>query len=138
MRAFAETFFQYFGAQLQAQADELIVDLPPELVPVFGKSRLYLVFPRGQAEPRELSPVADLLVYGSRVFDQMLSLLAGRGEIACLYFPGRVTFDRAARPPTPLPLQGCELRESQVQSGQEQLYLFHFRASYVSDEKQEE
>jgi hypothetical protein len=137
LRTFAETFFQYFGAQLHAQADELIVDLPPELAPVFGKSRLYLVFPQGQAEARELSPVEDLLVYGSRVFDQMLSLLAGRGQVACLYFPGRVTFDPESQPSPPLPLHGCELLKSQVNAGRDQLYLFHFRASYVSDEKQE-
>src|SRR6187401_3875787 len=96
MQAFAENFFRYFGAQLLANDHELIVDLPPELVSVFGKNRLYLVLPQGQGEVRELSPTEDLLVYGSRVFDQMLSLLAGRGEAVHLYFPHQVKLELEA------------------------------------------
>jgi hypothetical protein len=138
MKAFAEAFFQHFGAQIQANEDELIVDLPAELVPTFGKERLYLVFPQGQGEGRELSPVEDVLVYGSRVFDQMLGLLAGRGEVASLYFPERVTVALETLPSTPLPLYDCRLSERRVEAVRDQFYLFHFRATYLSDEKREE
>src|SRR5688572_5852604 len=138
MKSFAEAFFQHFGAQIQVNEDELIVDLPAELVPTFGKERLYLVFPQGQGEGRELSPVEDLLVYGSRVFDQMLGLLAGRGEVASLYFPERVTVTLETLPSTPLPLYDCDLSERRVEVIRDQFYLFHFRATYLSDEKREE
>ncbi|MCI0532482.1 MAG: hypothetical protein L0Y74_11160 [candidate division Zixibacteria bacterium] len=133
MKSFAETFFQHFGASVQAQADELVVDLPPELVEVFGKARLYLVFPQAQGQPGELSPQEDLLVYGSRTFERMLGLLAGRGEAAYLHFPGRVS---AAQVPA-LPLHNCRLLESDVDTSQDQFYIFNFRTTYISDEKHE-
>jgi hypothetical protein len=82
--------------------------------------------------------VEDLLVYGSRVFDQMLGLLAGRGEVASLYFPERVTVTLDQLPPAPLPLYDCNLAERRVEVVRDQFYLFHFRATYLSDEKREE
>jgi hypothetical protein len=133
MKSFAETFFKHFGVRVETQADELIVDLSPELAGVFGKARLYLVFPQAQGQPRELSPHEDLMSYGSRTFDRMLGLLAGRGEAAHLCFPERVPVSQAP----PLPLHNCQLLESEVNVGRDQFYVFNFRATYVSDEKQE-
>ena len=78
MKSFAENFFRHFGAQVEPQGDELIVHLLPDLAEVFGKPRLYLVFAE-RGKTRDLSPVEDLLVYGSRTFDRMLTLLQDRG-----------------------------------------------------------
>ncbi len=144
MKSFAETFFRRFGAQVgppqdgEGSNDELVVDLPPDLAEVFGKSRLYLVFSGGQGTMRELSPTEDLLVYGSRIFDQMLSLLAGRGEAVYLDFPARVSVDIEGQQPSPLPLHNCHIVENQTRTGRDQFYIFNFRAVYLSDEKQEE
>lgn len=136
IRAFAEAFFTHFGAQLQPHGDELIVTLPPELVEAFGKPKLYLVFPAGRdGEPRDLSPNEDLLVYGSRTFDQMLALLANRGEVAQLHFA--TTIDIAFNK-SPLSLHNCQVIENKVASRDELFYLFNFRVIYVSDEKQEQ
>ncbi|MBN1991508.1 MAG: hypothetical protein JW953_02310 [Anaerolineae bacterium] len=138
MRSFAETFFSHFGAQLQHQDGELVVDLPPHLADAFGKPRLYLVFPTGDGTMRELSPTEDLLVYGSRVFDRMLALLAGRGEVAQLQLPSRVDFKPGDVADLPLPLHHCRLLDRHVELLSQPVYLFNFRAIYRSTEKQEE
>ncbi len=133
MKSFARTFFTHFGANIEEQRDEWVVELPPELVETFGKPRLYLVFPQPGGEARELSPTEDLLVYGSRTFDQMLALLAGRGETAHLHFPVTIAADG-----DPVPLHNCRIIEREdLYSGDELYYIFHFRAIYLSDEKQE-
>ncbi|MEW5956907.1 MAG: hypothetical protein AB1801_04230 [Chloroflexota bacterium] len=137
MRTFAETFFKTFGAAVQRQAGELVVDLPPDLAAAFGKPRLYLVFPSPQGEPQDLSPAEDLLVYGSRIFDRMLALLEQRGEAAQLGWPSRLTLD-PDHPPLPLPLHNCLVRERQVEIRTGLFFVFNFRVAYVSDEKQEE
>ena len=53
IKIFAENFFKHFGAQIYPRDDELVVDLPPDLVSVFGKPRLYLIFPTGDGTLRE-------------------------------------------------------------------------------------
>ena len=137
MRAFAETFFKHFEAQVYPRDNELVVDLPPDLADIFGKPRLYLVFPVGDGTMRELSPTEDLLVYGSRTFDQMLALLVERGETAQLRLPSRFPLPSDGTSVLPLSLHNCRLLESQAHPGHSQFYLFNFRAIYRSTEKQE-
>lgn len=139
MRSFAETFFTRFGAKVYPLEAELVVDLPPELAATFGQPRLYLVFAdQTQAEPRELSPTEDLLVYGSRTFEQMLGLLAGRGEVMQLILPGQVPLGPDDQPLFSLRLHNCRLLDSRSRTQAEPFYIFNFRAVYRSDEKQEE
>jgi hypothetical protein len=138
MKSFAESFFTRFGASTYPLDDELVVDLPPELAAVFGKARLYLVFADNQSEPRELSPVEDLLIYGSRTFEQMISLLANRGEATQLVLPPQITLGADGQPTFSLPLYNCRLLEIEVQTSDTPFYVFNFRAVYLSDEKQEE
>ncbi len=135
MRAFAESFFKHFGAQLQTQGDEWVVDLPPDLAAVFGKPRLYLVFPDSAEASADLSPHEDLLAYGSRTFDRMLGLLSNRGEMTAVNLPRRadVTFDGDP----PLPLRNCRRLDQQLTVSDDSFYLFNFRAVFLSDEKQE-
>jgi hypothetical protein len=132
VRAFAEAFFAHFGARAFPLDDNLVVDLPPDLVAAFGKERLYLVF-ADDGVRRELSPVEDLVVYGSRTFDRMLALLAGRGEVTAVCLPAHFDPDRA-----PLPLDNCLAISSQAEPGQTPYYVVNYRAVYLSDEKQEE
>ncbi len=132
VRAFAEAFFVHFGARAFPLDDNLVVDLPPDLATAFGKERLYLVFAEDGVR-RELSPVEDLVVYGSRTFDRMLALLAGRGEVTAVCLPVRFDAERA-----PLPLHNCLAISSQVEPGQMPYYVVNYRAVYLSDEKQEE
>jgi hypothetical protein len=135
MRAFAEAFFTCFGAHTFPLDDEMVVDLPPDLAAVFGKPRLYLVFAEDDVV-RELSPAEDLLVYGSRIFDQMLALLEGRGEATYLHLPAQFPGEPTDAPP--LPLHNCQLVECQSHTADAQFYIYNFRVAYVSDEKREE
>ena len=90
MKSFAETFFKSFGAQVSPQADELVVDLPPDLANTFGKSRLYLVFPQGtsQGEPRELSPTEDLLLDRGLMGEGCIDVKKIRGWVESAGFSG--------------------------------------------------
>lgn len=135
MRAFAEAFFTRFGARTFNLNDELVVDLPTDLADCFGKPRLYLVFTKDTVD-RELSPVEDLLVYGSRVFDQMMALLEGRGEETQLCLPTHFLVDTPQA--LPLPMHNCQVVESQVHTDDARYYIFNFRTVYLSDEKQED
>lgn len=137
LRVFAEAFFAAHGAQVTAQADELIIDLPPALAEHFGKSRLYLVFPALQPQPRELSPHEDVLAFGSRVFDRMLALLAGRGERTTLAYPLHVTATIEALPPPALRRPAVVIDELSADYANNWFAVFNFRVVYVSDEKQE-
>jgi hypothetical protein len=137
MKRFAEDFFRHFGAQVEPHGDELVVHLPPDLAQVFGKPRLYLVFAE-RGKTRDLSPVEDLLAYGSRTFDRMLGLLQERGQAAQLYFPERHTTRMGGEHQSPLPLHNCRIVEDRATPRRDLLYVFNFRAVYVSDEKQEE
>jgi hypothetical protein len=138
MRAFAQTFFTRFGAEVYPGREDVLVDLPPELAEAFSKPRLYLTFADEMAsQERELSPTEDILAYGSRTFDQMLALLAGRGEGTQLQFPIRrpTEFDLT------LPFSSRRGPDRLVETGFETMvesfYLFHFRAVYTWTEKED-
>ncbi len=137
VRAFAEAFFAHFGARAFPLDDNLVVDLPPDLAAAFGKERLYLVF-ADDGVRRELSPVEDLVVYGSRTFDQMLTMLAGRGEVTAVCLP--VHFPAGTQDDTSLfpPLVNCRVVGSQAEPAQTPYYVVNYRAVYLSDEKHEE
>lgn len=142
MKLFAQNFFTHFNARIVPQADNWVVDLPPQLAEAFGKPRLYLVFPGGEGAlraqgMRELSPHEDLLVYGSRTFDQMLALLAGRGEVAQIQLPHRFPL-QPDQLPGPLSLGNCRLLTCRGENTLSPFYFFNFRAIYRSTEKQEE
>jgi hypothetical protein len=142
VRAFAEAFFAHFGARAFPLDDNLVVDLPPDLAATFGKPRLYLVFAddAGDGVRRELSPVEDLVVYGSRTFDQMLALLAGRGEMTTVCLPTHLPVEDESPDNDPAfpPLANCQVVNSQAEPGQTPYYVVNYRAVYLSDEKREE
>jgi len=140
MRAFAIDFFSAFGAQIEYRAgDELTVHLSPELAAHFGKTPLYLTF-----RAVELSPFEDIVVYGSRVFEQMIAWLdggdarSGRGLYAALHLPARYArpIDNDAPPP------GLTWHNVSVESfshSKISLYtVFNFRIVYTSDDRREE
>lgn len=140
MRAFAEAFFTHFGARVQPHPDfpaELIVDLSPDLEAAFGRPRLYLVFPQAGQDPPDLSPHEDVMVYGSRIFDKMMALLAGRGEIVQLRLPGHENGSPPGTYPFPLPLANCRLKTHRAEFKPERFFVVNYRAVFVSDERQE-
>ena len=137
IQSFAEAFFAHFGAQVNAHTDELVVDLPPQLAAHFNKTRLYLVFPTVQGKPRQLSPHEDLLVYGSRTFDLMLTLLNGQGETARLAYPRQVSVMLKAALGPSLRQPQFRLVETLVERQQNWYQIFNFRITYRSDEKEE-
>jgi hypothetical protein len=104
----------------------------------FGKPRLYLVFPQAGSEPPDLSPHEELVVYGSRLFDQMLALLSRRGEGLQLPLAGHGPTAMEPAPSFPLELVNCRLATHTVQVKSEQFFVLNLRAVFISDEKQEE
>ncbi len=138
LRTFAIDFFTHFGADVYPDELDVLVALPPSLADTFGKPRLYLTFADEEAgADRELSPQQDLLSYGSRIFDRMMALLAGRGQQAQFSLPAR-------RPLSLLPLlnpaappAAQNTIESQFETNDVPFFVFHFRASYVWTEKEE-
>ncbi|MCB0163861.1 MAG: hypothetical protein KDI79_06530 [Anaerolineae bacterium] len=137
MRAFAEAFFTHFGAPIEAGPDELIVELPDTLATHFGRPRLYLVFPTGHDKPRDLSPHEDVLVYGSRIFERMLALLDGQGELARLAYPRQVVVALETELKPSLRRPEFRLVETAVDDRQPWVQIFNFRVTYRSDEKEE-
>lgn len=137
MRAFAEAFFTHFGAPIEAGPDELIVELPDPLAAHFGRPRLYLVLPTGHDKPRDLSPHEDVLVYGSRIFERMLALLDGQGELARLAYPRQVAVTLATELKPSLRRPVFRLVETAVDRRQPWVQIFNFRVTYRSDEKEE-
>ncbi len=136
MKTFAASFFTHFGAQVLPSETDILVILPPELERVFGKPRLYLIFANeNPAQPRQLSPNEDLLVYGSRTFDRMLALLEGRGATTCLQLPIRQPTELDLR--LPYVKAQITLAEEDYRQTLEPFYVFHFRATYVWAEKEE-
>ena len=141
MKAFVEAYFKRFGAKVQPHdqfPNELIVDLPPDLAQYFNKPRLYLVFPQPGGDPPDLSPHEDLVVYGSRTFDEMLALLEGRGEGMVLQLSAQSALETTGDLSFPLPLENCLVQAHQVQAKTEQFFIFNFRVIFASDEKQED
>lgn len=136
MKTFATSFFSHFGAKALPSETDILVVLPPDLEQVFGKPRLYLTFANEDpAQPRELSPNEDLLVYGSRTFDRMLALLEGRGATTHLQLPIRQPTELDLR--LPFANAKATLVEDDYQQSVEPFYVFHFRATYIWAEKEE-
>lgn len=134
MRAFAIDFFSAFGAQIEHRSGgELTVHLTPELAEHFGKPSLHLTF-----RAVELSPFEDLVVYGSRVFDQMVAWLENRGAYTALRLPARLSgpADRAALPPT-LALHNVTA-DVHSESRLETCILFNLRLTYTADDRRDE
>lgn len=139
MRAFAEAFFAEFDAEVHPDGEDMLVILPPELTEAFGKPRLYLTFADEVAgQEQELSPEEDLFAYGSRTFDVMLSLLAGRGEKTHLRLPPTQSTDldlSLAFVPRRNPPQ---VEETTFDVAEELFFAFHFRVEYLWAEKEED
>ena len=135
MRTLARDFFTLFGAHVRDAGDgEVEVHLPPDLAAHFGKERLYLVF-----STTELSPYEDLVVYGSRVFEDMMAWLEGRGERVRWRLPVRA-LDHAFEdgPPTELTFVNCAVEQADARSEEALLFGFNFRLTYTADDRREE
>lgn len=138
LRTFAAAFFAAFGAEVFPEGADMLVLLTPELAEHFGKPRLYLTFADElDGEDRSLSPTEDLLAYGSKTFDLMLALLAGRGrKTACSLKPQlplelETPFPPLAEPPAP------SLMVTSAELNHRRFYAFHFRVVYLWAEKEE-
>ncbi len=133
LREFALAFFRTFGAQITERTSDSTawVDLSEELSTHFGKPGLHLVFQNG-----DLPDGADLVVYGSRLFDQMMDFLDFRGGATLLQLPrrhqGADQLLRAIQPRNAA-VMGLKLEEQQ-----RQLFVFNWHITYRSDDKREE
>jgi hypothetical protein len=132
---FTQAFFEFFGATVERQNGKkegsLQIALTPELTTHFGKSTLQLCFHQS-----DLSSGQELVTAGSRIFDRMLAYLDLRGALTLQRLPSRFRGSeellKAIRPLN-ASIAGLRMQE-QVQH----LYLFNWRITYRSDDKQEE
>ena len=135
LKSLSRDFFTLFGAHVREAGDgELEVRLPPDLAAHFGKKRLYLVF-----SAAELSPYEDLVVYGSQVFDRMMSLMEGRGESARWRLPVRDLVQAVDDgPPPELVFANCVVEQVSARLEEELHLAFNFRLVYTADDRHEE
>lgn len=134
LRQLALEFFGLFGAAVRPDgAAALTVDLTPELTAHFGKPTLSLVF-----STAELSPYHDLVAYGSRVFERMMTYIANHGSMARAALPSHFPELAVSRLPGELTLAGCDLTHSAGKRGWRHLIQFNFHISYRADDKREE
>lgn len=141
--SFTLGFFEFFGAQIHPQnhpqshpqsqpgKGHIQVGLPPELAEHFTKPTLNLVFKNA-----ELTSDTDLVAYGSRVFDRMMTYLDRQGALTVQQLPRRFAggeeLMRAVQP-TNAAILNLKLQES-VQD----LFIFNWHITYRADDKREE
>lgn len=135
LSAFTQRYFTTLGALVQSDSAtsdaRLEVQLTPALAAHFGRNRLRLTF--HAAEP---GGDAELVAHGSRVFDQMLALLAERSAFAVQRAPVRYTdgeaLMRAIRP------TNASVSRLRMQERARFLFAFTWRITYRADDKRQE
>jgi hypothetical protein len=136
MREFARDFSTAFGAEVEpANGDELFIRLPPNLAQHFGKTELHLVF-----SAVEMSPYEDLVAYGSRMFEQMVAWLDGRGEMTILELPARsagATETEQRTLPADLSLHNVTA-DAESRPSREAYVRFDLCLTYTADDRQDE
>jgi len=138
LRTFAIDFFSHFGAEVYPDDADVLVVLPPPLAKTFGKPRLYLTFADDDSGAgRELSPEQDLLSFGSRIFDQMVAMLAGRGEQAAMQMPQQQAMSLLPPPDPRAPAAVRGTLETGIDTKPRPFFVFHFRADYVWTQKED-
>lgn len=135
LSAFTQRYFTELGAAVHvdgAVPDERIeVQLPPALAAHFGREQLRLTF--HAAEPGSNT---ELVAHGSRVFDQMLALLAARSAFTVQRAPARHTNGEAlmqAIRPT-----NASVSRLRMQERTRLIFAFTWRITYRADDKRQE
>ncbi len=135
LRDFALAFFETFGAQPKRldrrKHGAIFVDLPESMIEHFGKPSLSLVF-----QNADMTSDSDLVAYGSRVFDQIMSYLDRQGALTVQTLPSRHNgadeLLRAVHPRNSA-IAGLQLTEQK-----RPIYVFNWHITYRADDKREE
>ncbi|MEZ4830875.1 MAG: hypothetical protein R2873_02535 [Caldilineaceae bacterium] len=135
LRDFTLAFFDTFGAQTKRldrrKHGAIQVDLPEAMTTHFGRPSLRLVF-----QNAEVTSDTDLVAYGSRVFDQIMSYLDRQGALTVQSLPSRHNgadeLLRAVRPRNSA-IAGLQLTEPQ-----RPIFIFNWHITYRADDKREE
>ncbi len=135
LSAFTRSFFASFDAAVQetgsGDSQLLEVALPAALHSHFGCSQLRLTFRAG--DPAE---AGELVAHGSRIFDQMMALLAQRGACTLQKAPARHQGGEAllaAVRPT-----NAAITRLRMQEETQRLFSFSWRITYRADDKRQE
>ncbi len=135
LRDLTLNFFTTFGASSKRLDRRKLggsaVELPQGLADHFGKPALHLVF-----QNADLTSDAELVVYGSRVFDQMLAYLDRQGSLTVQELPARHHgADELLRAVQPInvAIAGLQLSEQK-----RQIFVFNWHVTYRADDKREE
>lgn len=135
LRTFTLGFFEFFGAQINQgnskPTSSVQVQLSPELASHFERPELHLCF-----QQAALTTGQDLVTYGSRVFDRMMTYLEQRGAAAHQRLPSRFSGGeellKAVRP------VNAGIANLKMQEQTQHLYAFNWRITYRADDKREE
>lgn len=135
LRQFTINYFSFFNANVTSldrrKHGPLEVTLPQDLSDYFGKPSLKLSFQKVAAGDE-----FELVAHGSRVFDQMLTLLDRRGALTMQALPNRHPSSQelmTAVRPLNASIAGLKMQE-QTRA----IYLFNWRITYRADDKREE
>ena len=140
LEEFTRTYFTQLGATVHSATvhsaetgatARLNVDLPPPLAAHFGREQLGLTFHAAEPETG-----AELVAYGSRVFDQMLALLAARSAFAVQRAPARHTGGEALM--TAVRPTNASVSRLRLQERVRTLFVFTWRITYRADDKRQE
>ena len=132
---FTVAFFSLFGAQISESSgrdgDQLRVQLPTEMAEHFGGLDLQLRFRHvDQSDPEEL------VAFGSRTFDRMISYLNGRSAMTVQQLPRRYSGGEEllqALQPVNAGIAGLQMKEEM-----RRLLAFTWQITYRADDKREE
>ena len=133
LERFTHDFFTLYGADVckSVTPHGLKVRLPAALVTHFGKEKLHLIFQHSRQ-----AGDFDLVAYGSRTFDRILSYLATGGAVTTLQLPARFAGGeellQAVRP------VNAAISQLKMSEETQHLFLFHWRLTYRADDKREE
>ena len=135
LRDFALEFFTFNGADVKRvnkrKHGPIEVLLPPPLVEHFGKEQMTLVF-----DSRELEKDSDLVAYGSRVFDRMLTYLDQRSALTVQRLPNRFDSSEALMPAA-RPVN-ASIANLKMDERLQHLLVYNWRITYRADDKREE
>ena len=135
LRQFTLAFFTCFGAEIQLQGRKknspMSVKLSPELAEHFGKPDLELCFHQAEQEIGR-----DLVAYGSRIFDRLLTYLDRHAALTLQKLPSRFASSQellhAIQP------VNASITNLRMQEQLQLLFAFNWRITYRADDKREE
>lgn len=135
LRRFTLDFFTFLHADVQEldrkKNGPVRVALPAEVQEHFGQPEFTLVF-----DSRALDSESELVAYGSRLFDRMMTWLDQRSALTMQRLPSRYgSGDELMRAVRPI---NAAIAQLKLEEQQQNLFVYNWRITYRADDKREE